>query len=151
VDQVGELLEEMRSFGFFFLRGLVPWIGFTTYTAIGTMLYFYHFPDPGDDISVKQRIQDRVGNSLAFLKDMRGSWPMADTWVCPPQIEISGADLFQQRETIKQMHVYYGNVKTKGESSVSISERRQMRNAIVDYGALQVSLVEEPNVGLSWI
>jgi hypothetical protein len=29
-----EMLDEMRSFGVYFLRGLVPWIGFTIYTAV---------------------------------------------------------------------------------------------------------------------
>jgi len=83
-DQVCEMLEEMRSFGLFFLRGLVPWIGFTAYTAVGVMLYYYHFPDPEDDKNVTEKAREHVVNGCAFLKDMRGfvnagkkqlSWP----------------------------------------------------------------------------
>jgi hypothetical protein len=76
-DQVCEMLEEMRSFGLFFLRGLVPWIGFTAYTAVGTMLYFYQFPEEVDDKRIIEKARDHVMNGAAFLKDMRGSWPMA--------------------------------------------------------------------------
>lgn len=59
-----------------------------------------------------------------------------------------------QRETIKQMQIYYSNIKTKGEHSITQNERREMRNAIVDYGALQPSPVHSsdneggPAVGL---
>ncbi|KAF2403099.1 hypothetical protein EJ06DRAFT_528059 [Trichodelitschia bisporula] len=126
-DQVCDMLEEMRSFGLFFLRGLVPWIGFTIYTAVGIMLYYCHFPDPDDDSDVMKRAQRRVMNGMAFLKDMRGSWPMADTW----------------RETIKRMQVFYATIKTKGEQSVSHHERREMHSALVDYGALQPSPVQD--------
>jgi hypothetical protein len=127
VDRVCEMLEEMRSFGLFFLRGLVPWIGFTAYTAVGTMLYYHHFPDPDDDEDITNKAREHVVNGCAFLKDMRGSWPMADTW----------------RETIKQMQIFYSNIKTKGEQGVSRNERREMKNALVDYGALQPSPVHE--------
>ncbi|KAF2431617.1 hypothetical protein EJ08DRAFT_586999, partial [Tothia fuscella] len=120
-DQVCEMLEEMRSFGLFFLRGCVPWIGFTAYTAVGTMLYFYQFPDPYDDKVVIEKARDHVMNGAAFLKDMRGSWPMADTW----------------RETIKQMQIFYSNIKTKGEQGVTRNQRFKMKNALIDYGALQ--------------
>jgi hypothetical protein len=39
------------------------------------------------------------------------------------------------------MQIYYSNIKTKGEQSITQNERREMRNAIVDYGALQPSPV----------
>jgi hypothetical protein len=80
-DEVCDMYEEMRDFGLYFLRGLVPWIGFTVYTAVGVMLYYHHFPDDDDDQEVLRRGKDRVVNGCAFLKDMRGSWPMADSWV----------------------------------------------------------------------
>ncbi|KAF1983276.1 hypothetical protein K402DRAFT_175832 [Aulographum hederae CBS 113979] len=124
--RVCEMLEEIRAFGLFFLRGLVPWIGFTIYTAVGVMLYCYHFPDQ-DDEGVMKRAKDRVVNGVAFLKDMRGQWPMADTW----------------HETIKRMQAFYSNIKTKGDESVSRDERREIRNAIIDYGALQPSPVQD--------
>ncbi|KAI9675863.1 MAG: hypothetical protein M1822_008872 [Bathelium mastoideum] len=41
------------------------------------------------------------------------------------------------------MDVFYSNIKTKGDESVSRVERREMRNAVVDYGALQPSPVPE--------
>jgi hypothetical protein len=34
------------------------------------------------------------------------------------------------------MQIFYTNIKTRGENGVSSSERNEMRNAIVDYGAL---------------
>jgi hypothetical protein len=40
------------------------------------------------------------------------------------------------------MQIYYSNIKTKGEQSITQNERREMRNAIVDYGALQPSPVQ---------
>ena len=82
-DKVCELLEEMRSFGLFFLRGLVPWIGFTAYTAVGIALYYYHFPNAEDGSEFVKNARSRILHGCAFLKDMRGSWPMADTWVSP--------------------------------------------------------------------
>lgn len=39
------------------------------------------------------------------------------------------------------MHIFYSNSKSKGTESVSPSARREMRNAIIDYGALQPSPV----------
>jgi hypothetical protein len=81
-DQVCELLQEMRGFGLFFLRGLVPWIGFTIYTAVGTLLYFYHFPDPTDSTAQVEKWRERIIDGCVFLKDMRQAWPMADNWVC---------------------------------------------------------------------
>lgn len=82
-EQVCEMLQEMRAFGLYFLRGLVPWIGFTIYTAVGTMLYFYHFPNPGDTPHQIERRREHIVEGLLFLKDMRQAWPMADTWVSP--------------------------------------------------------------------
>jgi hypothetical protein len=90
-DRVCGMLEEMRDFGLYFLRGLVPWIGFTVYTAVGIMLYYYNFPNPEDDQKVIDRSRSRIINGCAFLKDMRGSWPMADSWV---SINLSYSSLF---------------------------------------------------------
>ena len=41
------------------------------------------------------------------------------------------------------MQVFYGNISSKGESGVSPSERNEMKNATVDYGALHHSPVQE--------
>lgn len=76
-----EMLEEMRTFGVYFLRGLVPWIGFTIYTAVGVMLYSFNFPSEDDDKEVGQKARERVIAGCTFLKDMQTQWPMAETWV----------------------------------------------------------------------
>ncbi|KOS19519.1 putative transcriptional regulatory protein [Escovopsis weberi] len=125
-DGLCEMLHEMRDFGPFFLSGLVPLVGFTGYTAVGTLLYIYHFPHVPETDPRIARWQQRIIDGCVFLKDMRQSWPMADTW----------------RETIQAMHLFYSNIKTKGKASVSYKERKEMRNAIVDYGALQPSPVQ---------
>ncbi|OPB46492.1 Zn2Cys6 transcriptional regulator [Trichoderma guizhouense] len=125
-DQVCEMLQDIRGFGLFFLRGLVPWIGFTIYTAVGTLLYFWHFPHVSEGDPQIESWRQRIIDGCVFLKDMRQAWPMADTW----------------RETIKAMHIFYSNVKSKGNQSMSPSARREMRNAIIDYGALQPSPVQ---------
>ena len=78
---VCEMLEEMRTFGVFFLRGLVPWIGFTIYTAVGVMLYSYNFPSEDDDPSDSQKSLNLVIQGCIFLKEMKGQWPMAQHWV----------------------------------------------------------------------
>jgi hypothetical protein len=41
------------------------------------------------------------------------------------------------RETIKQMQIFYSNIKTKGGQGVTRNERQEMKNALIDYGALQ--------------
>ncbi|KAL7809267.1 fungal-specific transcription factor domain-containing protein [Trichoderma gracile] len=130
-DQVCEMLQDIRGFGFFFLRGLVPWIGFTIYTAIGTLLYFWHFPHVSEGDPQIESWRQRIIDGCVFLKDMRQAWPMADTW----------------RETIKAMHIFYSNVKSKGNQAMSPSARREMRNAIIDYGALQPSPVQPADSG----
>ncbi|KAJ4005002.1 hypothetical protein NW752_011515 [Fusarium irregulare] len=127
--QVCDMLQEIRAFGLYFLRGLVPWIGFTIYTAVGTMLYFYHFPNPGDTPHEIDKRREHIVEGLLFLKDMRQAWPMADTW----------------REKIKAMQIFYSNIKTDGDLAVTPSERREMRNAIIDYGALQPDPVRQPD------
>ncbi|KAM5358962.1 hypothetical protein ACJZ2D_014856 [Fusarium nematophilum] len=127
--EVCEMLQEMRAFGLYFLRGLVPWIGFTIYTAVGTMLYFYHFPNPGDTHDEVERRREHIVEGCLFLKDMRQAWPMADTW----------------REKIKAMQIFYSNIKAEGDQAVTPSERREMRNAIIDYGALQPDPVRQPD------
>ncbi|KAF4981842.1 hypothetical protein FZEAL_2421 [Fusarium zealandicum] len=128
-EQVCEMLQEMRVSGLYFLRGLVPWIGFTIYTAVGTMLYFYHFPNPGDTPDQIERRREHIVEGLMFLKDMRQAWPMADTW----------------REKIKAMQIFYSNIRVQGDQGVTPSERREMRNAMVDYGALQADPVRQPD------
>ncbi|KAF5665291.1 general repressor of transcription [Fusarium heterosporum] len=128
-EQVCNMLQEIRAFGLYFLRGLVPWIGFTIYTAVGTMLYFYHFPNPGDTHQHIEKRREHIVEGLLFLKDMRQAWPMADTW----------------REKIKAMQIFYSNIKTDGDLAVTPSERREMRNAIIDYGALQPDPVRQPD------
>lgn len=82
-EQVCEMLEEMRAFGLYFLRGLVPWIGFTIYTAVGTLLYFYHYPNIEDTPAQIEKRRLRIVEGCLFLKDMRQAWPMADNWVSP--------------------------------------------------------------------
>ena len=76
-----EMLEEMRTFGVFFLRGLVPWIGFTIYTAVGVMLYSFNFPSGEDDPRIVEKARERVIQGCTFLKEMKTQWPMAATWV----------------------------------------------------------------------
>ncbi|KAH6603126.1 hypothetical protein Trco_008517 [Trichoderma cornu-damae] len=80
-DQVCEMLQDVRGFGLFFLRGLVPWIGFTIYTAVGTLLYFWHFPHVSEGDPQIESWRQRIIDGCVFLKDMRQAWPMADTWV----------------------------------------------------------------------
>ncbi|KAG7411331.1 hypothetical protein LZL87_012117 [Fusarium oxysporum] len=128
-EQVCDMLQEIRAFGLYFLRGLVPWIGFTIYTAVGTMLYFYHFPNPGDTAHQVEKRREHIVEGLLFLKDMRQAWPMADTW----------------REKIKAMQIFYSSIKADGDLAVTPSERREMRNAIIDYGALQPDPVRQPD------
>jgi len=41
------------------------------------------------------------------------------------------------------MQIFYANIKTKGEDGVTHIERTEMQQAIVDYGALQQSPVQE--------
>jgi hypothetical protein len=123
-----EMLEEMRTFGVFFLRGLVPWIGFTIYTAVGVMLYCFNFPSGEDDPRMREKARACVINGCTFLKEMKTQWPMAETWF----------------ETIKRMQVYYRSVLGQ-ESPASPEERQALRRAMIDYGALQPSPVQKPN------
>ncbi|KAL1610575.1 hypothetical protein SLS60_002245 [Paraconiothyrium brasiliense] len=126
-SMVLDMLEEMRNFGVFFLRGLVPWIGFTIYTAVGVMLYSYNFPSGEDDPRVTEKARERVIRGCTFLKEMKNQWPMSDTWF----------------ETIKRMQAYYRTVLGQG-GPVSPDERQALRRAMVDYGALQPSPVQKP-------
>ncbi|PVH91630.1 hypothetical protein DM02DRAFT_620416 [Periconia macrospinosa] len=126
-SQVLDMLEEMRTFGVFFLRGLVPWIGFTIYTSVGVMLYNLHFPSTEDDPKLAQQSHERVVSGCHFLKDMNNQWPMSETWF----------------QTIKRMQKYYRSVLGQGDS-VSPDERQALRRAMVDYGALQPSPVQKP-------
>lgn len=122
-----DMLDEMRTFGVFFLRGLVPWIGFTIYTAVGVMLYSYNFPSVDDDLRVTERARQRVLRGCTFLKEMKNQWPMSKTWF----------------ETIKRMQAYYRSVLGH-EGPVSPDERQALGRAMVDYGALQPSPVQKP-------
>jgi hypothetical protein len=76
-----DMLEEMRTFGVYFLRGLVPWIGFTIYTAVGAMLYSFNFPSGEDDPRWQEKARRSVIQGCNFLKEMKTQWPMAETWV----------------------------------------------------------------------
>jgi len=122
-----EMLDEMRTFGVYFLRGLVPWIGFTVYTAVGVMLYSFNYPHDGDDPRIAGKARERVILGCTFLKEMKSQWPMAETWF----------------ETIKRMQAYYRSVLGQ-EPPVSPDERQALRHAMVDYGALQPSPVQKP-------
>jgi hypothetical protein len=122
-----EMLDEMRTFGVYFLRGLVPWIGFTIYTAVGVMLYSFNFPRGEDDPRIATNARGRVIAGCEFLRDMKTQWPMAETWF----------------ETIKRMQAYYRSVMGQA-SPVSPDERQALRHAMVDYGALQPSPVQKP-------
>ncbi|KAF2117379.1 fungal-specific transcription factor domain-containing protein [Lophiotrema nucula] len=123
-----EMLEEMRTFGVYFLRGLVPWIGFTIYTAVGVMLYSFNFPSGDDDPRITEKARERVIQGCVFLKEMKTQWPMAATWF----------------ETIKRMQAYYRNLSGQDGQPVSPEERHALRHAMIDYGALQPSPVQKP-------
>ncbi|KAJ4377532.1 hypothetical protein N0V83_000357 [Neocucurbitaria cava] len=123
-----EMLEEMRTFGVYFLRGLVPWIGFTIYTAVGVMLYSFHFPSGDDDPQWREKARERVIQGCLFLKDMQTQWPMAETWF----------------ETMKRMQAYYRSVTGQAPTPASPEERQALRRAMIDYGALQPSPVQKP-------
>ncbi|KAH8722872.1 fungal-specific transcription factor domain-containing protein [Phaeosphaeriaceae sp. PMI808] len=120
-----EMLEEMRTFGVYFLRGLVPWIGFTIYTAVGVMLYCYNFPSSEDDPKVQKKARGCVISGCTFLKEMRQQWPMAETWF----------------ETIKRMQAYY---RSSQDAPASPEERKVLQRSLIDYGALQPSPVQRP-------
>jgi hypothetical protein len=127
-----EMLEEMRTFGVYFLRGLVPWIGFTIYTAVGVMLYCFNFPNSDDDPRLREKARGCVINGCTFLKEMKSQWPMAETWF----------------ETIKRMQAYYRSVLGQ-DGPASPEERQALRRAMIDYGALQPSPVQKPSDGSS--
>lgn len=122
-----EMLEEMRTFGVYFLRGLVPWIGFTIYTAVGVMLFCFNFPTSDDDPRMREKARRCVINGCTFLKEMKTQWPMAETWF----------------ETIKRMQAYYRSALGQ-DGPASPEERQALRRAMVDYGALQPSPVQKP-------
>jgi hypothetical protein len=123
-----EMLEEMRTFGVYFLRGLVPWIGFTIYTAVGVMLYCFNFPSGDDDPRLREKARACVLSGCTFLKEMKTQWPMAETWF----------------ETIKRMQAYYRSVLGQ-DAPASPEERQALRRAMIDYGALQPSPVQKPS------
>ncbi|KAF1828376.1 hypothetical protein BDW02DRAFT_243187 [Decorospora gaudefroyi] len=122
-----DMLEEMRTFGVYFLRGLVPWIGFTIYTAVGAMLYAFHFPTGEDDPRWREKARRSVIQGCTFLKEMKTQWPMAETWF----------------DTIRRMQAYYRSVLGQ-DGPASPEERQALRHAMIDYGALQPSPVQKP-------
>ncbi|KAF2199572.1 hypothetical protein GQ43DRAFT_398433 [Delitschia confertaspora ATCC 74209] len=121
-----DMLEEMRTFGVYFLRGLVPWIGFTIYTAVGVMLYSYNFPSAEEELDFAEKAKSRVIQGSLFLKEMKQQWPMAETWF----------------ETIKRMQAYYKTVHSE-DGPISPDERQALKTAMIDYGALQPSPVQK--------
>ena len=123
-----DMLEEMRTFGVYFLRGLVPWIGFTIYTAVGAMLYSFNFPSGDDDPRWQEKARNSVIQGCNFLKEMKTQWPMAETWF----------------DTIRRMQAYYRSVLGQ-DGPASPEERQALRHAMIDYGALQPSPVQKPN------
>lgn len=125
-----DMLDEMRTFGVYFLRGLVPWIGFTIYTAVGVMLYSSYFPSPEDDSGLVERGRERVVRGCSFLGEMGNQWPMAVQW----------------SETIKRMQAFYRSQIGQG-TPVSHDERQKLGRAMVDYGALQPSPVHRHGSG----
>ncbi|CAG9953271.1 unnamed protein product [Clonostachys rosea f. rosea IK726] len=129
-ERVCEMLHEMRNFGLFFLRGLVPCVGFASYTAVGALLFFFHFPFPGAEEARIQSWRTRVVEGCDVLKEMRQAWPMADTW----------------RNTIQRMQFFYSNIKAGGDTTVSnTTEGKALHNSVIDYGALQNSPVGQPD------
>ncbi|KAI4628027.1 hypothetical protein J4E80_002163 [Alternaria sp. BMP 0032] len=122
-----DMLEEMRTFGVYFLRGLVPWIGFTIYTAVGAMLYSFNFPSGDDDPRWREKARKSVIQGCNFLKEMKTQWPMAETWY----------------DTIRRMQAYYRSILGQ-DGPASPEERRALRHAMIDYGALQPSPVQKP-------
>ncbi|USP79670.1 hypothetical protein yc1106_06944 [Curvularia clavata] len=123
-----DMLEEMRTFGVYFLRGLVPWVGFTIYTAVGAMLYSFNFPSGDDDPRWQEKARRSVIQGCNFLKEMKTQWPMAETWF----------------DTIRRMQAYYRSVLGQ-DGPASPEERQALRHAMIDYGALQPSPVQKPN------
>lgn len=122
-----DMLEEMRTFGVYFLRGLVPWIGFTIYTAVGVMLYSFNLTSSEDDSRWREKARECVIQGCGFLREMKTQWPMAETWF----------------ETIKRMQAYYRSVLGQ-DKPASPEERQALRRAMIDYGALQPSPVQKP-------
>lgn len=131
--QVCDMYKEMREFGLGFLCGLVPWIGFTCYTAVGIMLYCYQFPESTDRVEVMCRAKDRIINGCELLKDMRGSWPMADQWVRNPMCSSTG-------------HLVLSVVKTEAFSNTMHSAKP---SSVCKY-FIQTSKARESMVSATW-
>ncbi|GME58533.1 transcriptional regulatory protein [Neofusicoccum parvum] len=129
---VCDMVDKIQSFGFYFVRGLVPWIGFTIYTAVGVIVYrnSFHF-DEVDGIMPMAKSKEQVVRGCTFLKDMKEQWPMAQQWF----------------ETIKRMQACYRRVRIEGGSSIPDAEQRTIRSALIDYGALQPSPVQADEEG----
>jgi hypothetical protein len=141
-NTVLEMLEEMRTFGVYFLRGLVPWIGFTIYTAVGVMLYLVNFPSGEDDSQISAKARERVIQGCNFLKEMKTQWPMAETWVSMFSLTDYIKTDEVQFETIKRMQAYYRSTVGQG-GPASPEERTALRRAMTDYGALQPTPVQK--------
>lgn len=115
-----DMMEEIRTFGIYFLRGLVPWIGFTIYTAVGVMLYCYNFPTPDDDPEIVRRAKERVVTGCVFLRQLKNQWPMADS----------------QFLTIRRMQAFYHRIRTRKPGTTISAERSVLGEALIDYAAV---------------
>ncbi|KAB2577672.1 putative transcriptional regulatory protein [Lasiodiplodia theobromae] len=129
---VCDMVDKIQSFGFYFVRGLVPWIGFTIYTAVGVIVYrnSFHF-DEVDGVMTMAKSKEQIVRGCTFLKEMKEQWPMAQQWF----------------ETIKRMQACYRRARVEGGSSIPDAEQRTIRSAMIDYGALQPSPVQTDEEG----
>ncbi|OJD30811.1 transcriptional regulatory protein [Diplodia corticola] len=129
---VCKMVDKIQSFGFYFVRGLVPWIGFTIYTAVGVIVYrnSFHFDDV-DGVMTMAKSKEQIVRGCTFLKEMKEQWPMAQQWF----------------ETIKRMQACYRRVHVEGGGSIPDAEQRTIRSAMIDYGALQPSPVQPDEEG----
>ncbi|KKY20381.1 putative transcription factor [Diplodia seriata] len=129
---VCDMVDKIQSFGFYFVRGLVPWIGFTIYTAVGVIVYrnSFHF-DEVDGVMTMAKSKEQIVRGCTFLKEMKEQWPMAQQWF----------------ETIKRMQACYRRARTEGGGSIPDAEQRTIRSAMIDYGALQPSPVQPDEEG----
>ncbi|KAI9825927.1 MAG: hypothetical protein M1819_000446 [Sarea resinae] len=124
---VCDMIRDLKTFGLQFLRGLVPWIGFTVYTATGVMLYLHKFPSADGDADLVNASRQRALNGSAFLKEMHTQWPMAQQWF----------------ENLQRIQAFYNSIRS--DNIVTPAEHSAVKSAMVDYGALQPSPVSQRN------
>jgi hypothetical protein len=146
-SMVCDMCAEINKFGVDSRRGLVPWIGFTVYTAIGVMLYIYNFSTDFDSVSLG-RINEQISAACKLLTEMKTSWPMAGRWVRktpntsgPPTCNQHSADQQTQFEQLQLMQKFYLSLSRNND--ISPVERKTIRDALVDYGALHHSPVAQ--------